>query len=121
MSNFSLNSEAVRRYLIRALTGDVERVRPPVTLPGRRPDSVPRPIPPPAPTPPIRTRPSHDRWWDCTISSRAEPEPGDEVGPYTYEELVRIDTRFRARLLRAFERGKESRQAAANQIAAPRW
>ena len=40
------------------------------------------------------------------------------MGPYTHEELVRMDARFRTRLLRAFERGKESRQAAANQIAA---
>jgi hypothetical protein len=122
MSNFSLNSAAVRRYLVRALTGDAERPRPPITLPGQRADSVPQPGPPPLPAPaPKWTRPSHDRWWDCTISSRAKPEPGDEVGPYTYEELVRMDARFRTRLLRAFKRGKESRQAAANQIAAPRW
>jgi hypothetical protein len=32
-----------------------------------------------------------------------------------------MNDRFRAAVLRAFKRGKESRQAAANQIAAPRW
>jgi hypothetical protein len=37
------------------------------------------------------------------------------------KNFIRMDTRFRARLTRAFERGKESRQAAANQIAVPRW
>jgi hypothetical protein len=122
MSNFPLNSELVRRYLIRALTGDTERPRPPITLAGQRTDSAPQPIPPPpAATPPIWTRPSHDRRRDRTRSSHAEPEPGDEVGPYTYEELMRMDNRFRARLLRAFKRGKESRQAAAYRIAAPRW
>jgi hypothetical protein len=51
----------------------------------------------------------------------AEPEPGDEQWPYTHAELVRMDNKFRERLLRAFKRRKESRQAAANQIAAPRW
>ena len=54
--------------------------------------------------------------------SKAElPKPGDEQSAYTHPQLVRFDNRFRARLLRAFKRGKESRQAAANQIAAPRW
>jgi hypothetical protein len=32
-----------------------------------------------------------------------------------------MDNRFRARVERAFKRGKENREAAANQIAAPRW
>jgi hypothetical protein len=118
MSNFSLNSEVVRWRLVRMLTGDAERPRPPVTLAGQRPDRIPQPAPPPAaPPPPISTRPVHDR----PKSSNAEPEPGDEQWAYSREELIRMDTRFQARLLRAFKRGKESRQAAANQIAAPRW
>jgi hypothetical protein len=37
MSNFSLNSEVVRRRLVRMLTGDAERPRPPITLAGQRP------------------------------------------------------------------------------------
>jgi hypothetical protein len=42
-------------------------------------------------------------------------EPGDErQGDYSREQLVRFDNRFRARLLlRAFETGAESREAAA--------
>src|ERR1700746_3503756 len=101
MSNFSLNSEVVHRRLVRMLTGDAERPRPPVTLAGQRPDSVPQPISPPAPPPPIATRPTHDR----PKSSRAVPEPGDEQGPYAYAELVRMNDRFRAAVLRAFKRG----------------
>jgi hypothetical protein len=55
--------------------------------------------------------------------SKAElPKPGDEqCGDYSHARLVRMDNRFRAAVLRAFEHGRESRQAAANQIAAPRW
>jgi hypothetical protein len=119
MSNFSLNSAAVRRYLVRALTGDAERPRPPVSLAGQRSSSVPEPIPPPAPPPPMWTGDLRNR--SRATSGADEAEPGDEQGPYAYAELVRMDTRFRVRLLRAFKRGKESRQAAANQIAAPRW
>ena len=55
-------------------------------------------------------------------SKAALPKPGDEqCGDYSHARLVRMDNRFRARLLRAFKRGKETRQAAANQIAAPLW
>jgi hypothetical protein len=42
----------------------------------------------------------------------APPQVGDEqVGGWSHAQLIRMD-RFRARLLRAFKRGKESRQAA---------
>ena len=51
----------------------------------------------------------------------ALPEPGDEQGAYTHAQLLRFDNRFRARLLRAFKRGKERREAAANRIALPLW
>ena len=54
-------------------------------------------------------------------SRTALPEPGDEQGAYTHAQLVRFDNRFRARLLRAFKRGKESREAAANRVAVPLW
>jgi hypothetical protein len=51
----------------------------------------------------------------------APPQPGDEqVGDWSHAQLT-LDNRFRARLLRAFESGKENRQAAANRIAAPLW
>jgi len=122
MSNFSLNNEAVRRYLTRALTGDAERPRPPVTLAGQHPDKIPQQTPPPAPPstppPPIwRTRPIYDR----PKSNPAVPEPGDEQGAYSREELLRMDHRFRTRLQRALDRGKESRRAAAHRIANPLW
>jgi hypothetical protein len=43
----------------------------------------------------------------------AEPQPGDEaVGAFSPEQLVRFDNRFTERLLRAFETGRESREAA---------
>src|SRR6516162_873815 len=54
-----------------------------------------------------RGRPPHKN------SKAAPSEPGDEQGAYTHAQLVRIDNRLRARLLRAFKRGKENRQAAA--------
>jgi hypothetical protein len=39
----------------------------------------------------------------------APPQPGDEqVGDWSHAQLVRMDNRFRARLLRAFKRGKEN-------------
>jgi hypothetical protein len=43
----------------------------------------------------------------------APPQPGDEqVGGWSHAQLVRMDNRLRARLLRAFKRGKENRQVA---------
>jgi hypothetical protein len=53
-----------------------------------------------------RGRPPHKN------SRAALPEPGDEQNAYTHAQLIRMDNRFRARLLRAFKRGKENRQAA---------
>ena len=62
-----------------------------------------------------RGRPPHKN------SKAALPEPGDEQDAYTHAQLLRFDNRFRARLLRAFKRGKESRESAANRIATPLW
>ena len=36
----------------------------------------------------------------------------EQVGGWSHAQLVRMDNRFRARLLRAFKRGKENRQVA---------
>jgi hypothetical protein len=47
-----------------------------------------------------RGRPPHKN------SKAALPEPGDEQDAYTRAQLLRFDNRFRARLLRAFQRGK---------------
>ena len=54
-----------------------------------------------------RGRPPHKN------GKAAPSEPGDEQGACTHAELIRMNNRFRTRLLRAFKRGKENRQAAA--------
>src|SRR5262245_61429102 len=46
-----------------------------------------------------RGRPPHKN------NTAAPSEPGDEQGAYTHAQLVRMDNRFRARLLRAHSRG----------------
>jgi hypothetical protein len=52
--------------------------------------------------------------------SKAElPKPGDEQATYTHAQLIRIDNRFRARLVRAFKRGEESRASAAQAYVIP--
>ena len=51
----------------------------------------------------------------------APPEPGDEQSAYTHAQLIRMDNRFRARLLRAFRKGLESRESAANQLSVTRY
>jgi hypothetical protein len=108
VSNFSLNNEVVRRYLIRALAGDSDRPRPPITLAGRQPDTAPQPASPqpPAPAPPIRSWPTHDRP-RASIPWRI----GDEQWTYSRRQLEKMDRRFRVRLLRALKRGTESLEA----------
>jgi len=55
-----------------------------------------------------RGRPPHKN------SKAALPMPGDEqYGDYSHAQLIRMGNRFRARVLRAFKRGKENRQTAA--------
>jgi hypothetical protein len=52
--------------------------------------------------------------------SKAElPKPGDEQATYTHAQLIRMDNRFRARLVRAFKRGEESRASAAQAYVIP--
>ena len=112
-------SEAIRKRLVHMLTGDTGRPRPPISLAGPRTNGgAAPPLSPGAPPTPRELPWEHFR---RAVISAGEPVASDEAGPYAYGELVRMDNRFRARLLQAFERGKESRQAAANQIAAPRW
>jgi hypothetical protein len=50
-----------------------------------------------------------------------DAQPGDEQATWSRKRLLRMDNRFRARLQRAFKRGKERREAAANRIAVPLW
>jgi len=46
-------------------------------------------------------------------SEGEESVPGDEaIGAFSREQLVRFDDRFRERMERAFETGRESREAA---------
>ena len=61
-----------------------------------------------------RGRPPHKN------SKAALPEPGDEQPTYTRTQLIRFDKRFRSRLLRAFRKGLESRESAANQLSVTR-
>jgi hypothetical protein len=61
-----------------------------------------------------RGRPPHKN------SKAAPPEPGDEQSTYTRTQLIRFDNRFRSRLLRAFRKGLESRESAANQLSVTR-
>jgi len=46
-------------------------------------------------------------------------QPGDEQATYTPAQLIRMDNRFRTRLLRAFKRGEESRASAAHAYVIP--
>jgi hypothetical protein len=56
------------------------------------------------------------------VGKQTLSQPGDEqVGEWPRSRLIKMDNRFRARLLAAFERGKESREAAANRIPTPLW
>jgi hypothetical protein len=51
---------------------------------------------------------------------RTPYEPGDErQGEWSCEQLRRMDNRFRARLLRAFKRGEENRESAAQAYVIP--
>jgi hypothetical protein len=43
----------------------------------------------------------------------------DEQFTYTRKQLIRMDNRFRARLVRAFKRGEENRESAAQAYAIP--
>jgi hypothetical protein len=109
-----LNREALRRYLARAISAvDVNRPPAPITLAGPRSNSSATPQHPPPllsnGAPPPKDPWEHD---GRTRPKVAEPEPGDEQGAYAHAELVRMDNRFRDRLLRAFERGLENRESA---------
>jgi hypothetical protein len=47
------------------------------------------------------------------LSKTGEPEPADRCSPWSTERLLRMDQKFRERMERAFDRGSESRAAAA--------
>jgi hypothetical protein len=54
-----------------------------------------------------------------TNGKRTPFQPGDEQATYTHAQLIRMDNRFRARLLRAFKRGEENRESAAHAYIIP--
>src|SRR5262249_16841400 len=98
---------AFLRRLCALLALDEARHRPPISLPGR-----PCPVPPPSPPPPS---PPATRGWtrlDCTSKLYGPAEPGDERRPYSREQLLRMDKRFRKRIERAFASGRELRASA---------
>jgi hypothetical protein len=108
--SFPRSSEVVRRYLARALQSDMERAATtPISLAGSRTNGR---APPPPEAPPISEVAMSGTPYAGRLKVR-EPEPGDEQAPYSRTELVRMNDEFCTRLERAFERGKESRQAAA--------
>src|SRR5262249_46243821 len=110
----------LRRRISKMLALDAfNRPVPPVSVPGKLAPAPNPPQPKPPPMPRLGLGPQH-------LEQRkrlppAPPSDKDGRGAYLHSELLRMDNRFRVRLERAFKRGKESRQAAANQIAAPRW
>jgi hypothetical protein len=111
MSTLPPYGKAIHRYLTRALQDDRERAAAtPVTLAGPQTNGR---APPPPGTPPTSEVAMSGTPYAGRVKV-AEPEPGDElVGNWPREQLERMDQRFCERVERAFERGRESRQAAA--------
>ena len=114
--------DPIQRKLAALLARDEARHRPPVTLPGQ---PTPTPSSSPQPAPPKRRtgQPALTGYRPQLFKPRHAEEPTDQdaLATWTKSQLMRMDYRFSRLLERAFKRGKESRQAAANQIAAPRW
>jgi hypothetical protein len=111
---------AALRRLIRMLAGDAsQRTPPPVTLAGQPTNgSIVHDEPPALPD---ERRGS--KWGRVQSTLRGhvgrsnlpegnEPIAEDANGPYSREELERMDRKFVSRLERAFESGEESRAAA---------
>jgi len=109
---------ALRRHFVRLMLQDMYREKPPVSLPGRPSMYSPRPKPPPPPPAKTGYGPRPDAYSKLAAT---KPVAEDALWCWTRAQLIRMDNRFRERLLRAFERGKESREAAANRIATPLW
>jgi hypothetical protein len=47
---------------------------------------------------------------------RMPTEPDDRFGPYTPEQLIKMDKKFTARLNRAFAKGRENRMSASASV-----
>jgi hypothetical protein len=100
------------RRLAARLILDELRHKPPITLPGRSAvATLVESRPPPA---------AVVRGWGPNLNCDGQgnrnsvPEPGDLIGPYSHEGLLRMHDRFVARMERAFAGGGESRASAAS-------
>src|SRR5262245_16682702 len=104
-------------WCFQSANGRKWRLRPPITLAGQRSNgsviAERAPPPPPSNVRPKWTPPAYGHGSRSGLPDGVEPTKADGRGPYSRHELVRMDHRFRQRVLRAFKRGKESRQAAA--------
>jgi hypothetical protein len=122
----STDLKATYRRLVRMLVSDAQRrAAAPVTLPGHpngngvnhNGNGINQN--PTAPDPSrFPTRPKKTWYAPRGHSGRArrggaEPTPADAEGPYRYEELLRMDQRFKAAVERAIKNGGEHRQSAA--------
>jgi hypothetical protein len=108
-------TRAVLKWLAARLLRDEQRKRPPITLPGRPVVAVPAEARPPAPPLPPEARgwgPNLD--CDSRENQNSVPEPGDLIGPYSHEQLLRMHDRFVHRMERAFASGWERRASAAS-------
>ena len=56
-----------------------------------------------------RTLRSEEERSSCSATATAAPEPGDELGAYTRQELIRMDVAFCEAMERAISRGLERR------------
>jgi hypothetical protein len=123
-ATLSIDPKAAHRRLIRMLTGDAQRPRPLVTLPGRHAgNGAPAPLPI-QPLHPLHERGGDKRGIPRGHGSRSgmvdgvEPTAEDAEGPYRYEQLLDMDQRFVAAVERAFQNGGESRSTASQSV---RW
>src|SRR5262249_5940284 len=104
------------RHLIRMLTGDAQRPRPPVTLAGQHSNgnaiAERAPLAPPSNARPKWTPPAHGHSSRSGIPDGIEPTDADGEGPYSYSELVRMNYKFIHAVERAFRNGGETQAAA---------
>jgi hypothetical protein len=99
---------AALAHLIRMLTGDANRPRSPISLPGRPVN----PAPPTLPLAPDEQPSSGSKWGRLPIpAARGEPTAEDAEWTYTRDALERMNRRFAERLERAIASGQEHQPA----------
>src|SRR5262249_57893089 len=101
----SAEHHAALYRLVRLLAGDAShRPPPPVSLPGRPPTAPPAAAPPPPVTPTVRY---FRRAPPAGKVINAPSKDHDGNGPYSDQQLARINASFIERLERAIARGQE--------------